>query len=279
VHELRHKYKVIQLIECAGLARSTYYYYIKTFEKTDKYEGIKTKIRDIYNNNKGRYGYRRITLELRNNGININHKTVRKLMLQLKLKCLVRVKKYKSYRGKTGNVAPNILARNFQADKPNIKWVTDVTEFSLLGQKIYLSTILDLYNGEIISYNITQRPTFDLVTNMLIKAVEKIQIDKELILHSDQGWHYHMKEYQQMLRDNRITQSMSRKGNCLDNSVMENFFGHLKSELLYLQKFNSLEHFINELHEYIYYYNNHRIKAKLKGLSPVDYRNQSLLSA
>jgi putative transposase len=179
------------------------------------------------------------------------------------------------YKGTVGKIAPNILCRNFNAVKPNMKWVTDITEISLLGQKLYLSPILDLYNDEIISYNISCRPIFSQVTDMLNKAFEKIPDNTNLILHSDQGWQYQMKVYQQALAKKGIRQSMSRKGNCLDNAVMENFFGLLKTELLYLQKFDSIEQFIRELHDYIDYYNNRRIKAKLKGMSPVNYRTHS----
>lgn len=200
-------------------------------------------------------------------------------MKQLHLKCMVRIKKYKSYRGEVGKVAPNVLKRNFKAEKPNEKWVTDVTEFSLFGKKVYLSPILDLFNGEIVSYNISDRPNFAQTKDMLEQAFLKIPNDTKLVLHSDQGWQYQMKHYQAMLKQKGIIQSMSRKGNCLDNSVMENFFGLLKSELLYLQDFDSLEDFKKELEEYINYYNNKRIKCKLKGLSPVQYRIQSSIAA
>lgn len=244
-------------------------------EKPDKYEDVKSSITQIYQENKGRYGYRRITFELRNRGYIVNHKTVQRLMKQLGLKCMVRIKKYKSYRGEVGKIAPNLLMRNFKADKPNEKWVTDVTEFSIFGRKLYLSPVLDLYNGEIVSYNLSERPTFHQTIDMLKKAFEKIPDDTQLILHSDQGWQYQMRKYQKMLEKKSIKQSMSRKGNCLDNSVMENFFGLLKTELLYLQEFESIEQFIDELVAYIDYYNNKRIKLKLKGLSPVQYRLQS----
>jgi len=196
-------------------------------------------------------------------------------MKTLGLKSMVRMKKYKSYKGRVGKIAPNILNRNFKATKPYSKWVTDVTEFSLFGKKFYLSPILDLFNGEIISYSLSERPTASQITDMLTKAFDKIPDDTGLILHSDQGWQYQMKNYQHRLKKKGIIQSMSRKGNCLDNAVMENFFGLLKSELLYLQKFDNPDHFINELHDYINYYNHHRIKIKLKGLSPVQYRTQS----
>lgn len=236
---------------------------------------MKSAIDQIYHENKGRYGYRRITLELRNREYTINHKTVQKLMKQLNLKCMVRIKKYKSYRGKVGKIAPNLLERNFKADKPNQKWVTDITEFSLFGKKLYLSPILDLYNGEVISYNLSERPTFQQTIDMLKKAFEKIPDDTHLILHSDQGWQYQMRRYQKLLEKKGVIQSMSRKGNCLDNAVIENFFGLLKTELLYLQKFDTIEQFIMELKAYMEYYNNKRIKSKLKGLSPVQYRIQS----
>lgn len=247
-------------------------------KQPDKYAEIKTYITELYHRHKGRYGYRRIVLELRKAGIPINHKTVQRLMDVLGLKSMVRIKKYKSYKGEVGNIAPNILKRDFTAIKPYTKWVTDITEFSLFGKKIYLSPILDLYNREIISYNLSVRPTFHQTMDMLDKAFERIPDDTGLILHSDQGWQYQMKQYQRRLQKKGILQSMSRKGNCLDNAVMENFFGLLKSELLYLQKFDSVEHFIKELHDYIYYYNNHRIKVNLKGLSPVQYRIQSSIA-
>lgn len=263
------------LLKMAEVARSTYYYNLKRMNKPDKYADIKEEIKTVYDENKGRYGYRRITMELKNRGHNINHKTVFKLMKSLNLKCMVRHKKYKSYRGESGKIAPNVLQRNFRAAKPNQKWATDITEFALLGTKVYLSPVLDMYNGEIISYEISEKPELKQVLNMIDKAFLKIPDNPGLILHSDQGWQYQHKTYQKRLKDKGITQSMSRKGNCLDNSVMENFFGLLKSELFYLRKFSSIEEFKIELASYIDYYNNKRIKAKLKGLSPVDFRIQS----
>ncbi|MBO1514734.1 IS3 family transposase, partial [Metabacillus bambusae] len=140
---------------------------------------------------------------------------------------------------------------------------------------LFLSPILDLYNGEIIAYNVEQRPVYPLVSNMLEKAFETLKEGDSPILHSDQGWHYQMKKYQKALKEQGITQSMSRKGNCLDNAVMESFFGLLKSELLYLKEFESMEHFKQELEDYIYYYNHKRIKEKLKGMSPVQYRTHA----
>lgn len=257
------------------MAHATFYYHLKALENPDKYLSVREEINDIFTSNMGRYGYRRITMELHNRSIIINHKTVERLMRENGIKCQVRLKKYRSYRGVEGRIAPNVLERDFVAAKPNSKWATDVTEFALFGQKRYLSPILDLYNGEIISFNISKSPNLLMVKKMLTKAIKTIKGEVNLILHSDQGWHYQNRSYQDMLRKTGITQSMSRKGNCLDNAVMENFFGLLKSELLYLQKFSSIDQFESELKKYIYYYNNDRIKAKLKGLSPVKFRTQS----
>jgi putative transposase len=276
IWELRHKHKIWLLIEISGLARSTYYYYARRRKASDKYSAVKEQITEIYHANRGRYGYRRITLELHNQGQIINHKTVQRLMKDLGLFCRVRMKKYHSYKGEVGKIAPNLLERNFEATAPNQKWVTDVTEFSLLGQKLYLSPILDLYSRDIVSYIIADRPLLAMAIEMLKQAFEQIPDGSNLILHSDQGWHYQHKHYQDILKSKGIRQSMSRKGNCLDNAVIENFFGVLKSELLYLQDFDSIEHFKGELINYMDYYNNRRIKVKLKGLPPAMHRQQAL---
>lgn len=261
------------------MPRSTFYFYLKRMNEPDKYSELKDIIKQIFHENKGRYGYRRITLELHNRGYNINHKTVQKLMNICNLKCEIRKKKYRSYKGEVGKIAPNELKRDFKAEKSNQKWVTDVTEFAVGNQKVYLSPILDLFNSEIISYNLSLHPTFQQTMDMLDKAFTKIPDNTRLILHSDQGWQYQMKRYHARLKDKGIIQSMSRKGNCLDNSVMENFFGLLKTEMFYKHTFKSVEHLMSEIETYIDYYNNKRIKGKLKGLSPVQYRIQSLKAA
>lgn len=267
------------LLDLAVVPRSTYYYYLKKQAKTDKYKDIKIAIQKVYAKHKGRYGYRRITTELNKLGYKLDGKTVLRLMHACNIKCQVRLRKYRSYRGEAGTIAPNLLERNFKADKPNQKWVTDVTEFKLFGTKLFLSPIMDLFNGEIISYNISQKPNFQQTTDMLDKAFRKIPKDTNLILHSDQGWQYRLAKYHERLKKKGIVQSMSRKGNCYDNAAMENFFGLLKSELFYLQKFKSIDHFTKELITYIHYYNNERIKQKLRGLSPIKYRKQFLLVA
>ena len=264
------------LLDVVGLPRSTYYYYTKKQKEPEKYAELKEEICSIAAENKGRYGYRRVTQELRNRGLHYNHKLVMKLMKQMGLSSKVRMKKYRSYKGEVGKIAPNLLERDFYAEKPNQKWVTDVTAFSLFGEKLYLSTVLDLCSEDLVSYTISNRPVLGMVISMLEKAFETIPEGTGLILHSDQGWQYQHKQYQRMLESKGIRQSMSRKGNCLDNAVMENFFGLLKSELLYLQDFDSLEHFKTELIDYLDYYNNRRIKLKLKGLTPAQHKYQTL---
>ena len=273
---LRQEISLAILLDIAQLPRATFYYYLRRMKGVDKYELAKQEITAVYHEIKGRYGYRRITMALHDRDLPLNHKTVQRLMKELGLICRVRMKKYRSYKGEVGKVAPNLLNRDFHADRPNQKWVTDVTEFSLFGEKLYLSPILDLHSSDLVSYTISDRPVLHMVTSMLDKTFQKIPGGTDLILHSDQGWQYQHKQYQRMLREKGIRQSMSRKGNCLDNAVIENFFGVLKSELLYLQKFSSMEHFKQELIEYLDYYNNHRIKAKLKGLPPAIHRQQAL---
>ena len=199
-------------------------------------------------------------------------------MVKLQLVPIVRRKrKYSSYKGTVGKIAKNIVERDFDADKPNTKWYTDVTEFNLRGEKIYLSPILDGFNQEIISHNISKSPNLEQINDMLNKAFNNKNLEG-LIFHSDQGWQYQHKSYQKRLKDKKITQSMSRKGNSMDNGLMENFFGILKTEMFYDQEENykTIDDLIIAIDEYIYYYNNERIKTKLKGLSPVKYRLQSL---
>ena len=258
------------------MARSVFYYHLNLLKSKDKYAEEKDVIQSIFHEHKGRYGYRRITDEMRNRDKAINHKTVQKLMQSMGLKSQIRKVRYRSYKGTVGKTAPNIINRNFTASAPNQKWATDITQINIGGTKLYLSPILDMYNGEIISYNLSRSPNLEQVCDMLDKAFAKYDNLDGLIIHSDQGWQYQHYGYRQRLKQRHITQSMSRKGNCLDNAMAENFFGIMKSELLYAEKFESPEAFIKALEEYIDYYNNKRIKSRLKGKSPVQYRTLSI---
>ena len=263
------------MLELSGIARSTFYYYLKQKGK-DKYESKKQGILEIYNTHKGRYGYRRICSELKARGCPINHKTVLKLMKSLNLRGKQSKNgKYHSYKGEVGKVADNLLKRDFYAEKPFEKLTTDVTEFKVGDEKVYLSPVLDMFNREIISYSISTSPNLQQVRDMLNGLFEKLPADARPLFHSDQGWQYQHAEYQRLLAEHNITQSMSRKGNCMDNGIMENFFGRLKVEMYYGEKFESPRGFIEKLEEYIHYYNNERISLKLKGMSPVEYRAHS----
>lgn len=258
------------------MSRSTFYYQLQHWEAGDRYAQLKQQIRRLYDRHRGRYGYRRITAALRQTGLQINHKTIQRLMQMLDLRAIVRVKKYRSYKGALGRTAPNLLNRQFEAARMHQKWVTDVTEFAVAGRKLYLSPVMDLHNGEIIAYETASRPAFDLVRDMLHKALAKLPPGATPILHSDQGWHYQMPAYRRMLAERQVTLSMSRKGNCLDNAAMESFFATLKTEFYYLQEFDCIATFKKQLQAYIRYYNHDRIRLKLKGLSPVQYRTQPL---
>jgi putative transposase len=279
VNELRQHYPLSRLLKVAELARSTFYWQCSSGKKSDKYADEKKRISALFHQHKGRYGYRRITLSRRREGSLLNHKTVQRLMQQLQLISCIRVKKYNSYKGRYGKAAGNILNRQFSADKPNQKWVTDVTEFKIAGEKLYLSPVLDLYNGEIVAYEMESRPRQSMVDDMLTKALSVLSEGEYPLLHSDQGWQYQMAHYQKRLREAGLKQSMSRKGNCYDNAVIESFFGTLKAECLYLEEYQSISELRCAIDKYIYYYNHERIKQKLKGLSPVEYRTRARIAA
>ncbi|MCI3049131.1 IS3-like element IS1397 family transposase, partial [Escherichia coli] len=274
IRSLRCGHCQSDLLKAAGLARSTLYYQLSLQKAKDKYADVKQLIASIFHEHRGCYGYRRIHCELQKRGLKFSGKTVRKLMQQLGLKSPVRLKKYRSYRGNMGLAAENILQRQFKAEAPCEKWVTDITEFRAGGQKLYLSPILDLFNGEIVAWETACRPTEELVKRMLNKGLESLAEGEKPLLHSDQGWHYRIKSYQSALADKGLVQSMSRKGNCLDNAVMENFFGHLKEEMYYRRDYRSVEELENAVNEYITYWNQKRIKLSLGGLSPVEYRTE-----
>lgn len=273
--ELRHQFPLAGLLRLAGLARSTFYYQRAAQAVGDRYEELKTRIREIFDRHKGRYGYRRVTAALRQLGQTVNHKTVQRLMGEMQLRSVVRVKRFRRFDGKGSPVAPNVLQRDFRAGRPHEKWVTDVTEFKVGVQKLYLSPIMDLYNGEILAYETAELPSLGMVESMLRGALTRLRPNERPVLHSDQGWQYRMPAFRQHLERHSIVQSMSRSGNCLDNAVMESFFATLKSEFFHLNDFESVEQLRAGLHDYIRYYNEDRIKLKL-GTSPVDFRMRSV---
>lgn len=215
-------------------------------------------------------------------GFKINHKKVLRLTRENNLLCTKfshKSRSYKSYKGRTGKVAKNKLNRRFLTDRPYQKLLTDITQFNInnSNDKLYLSPILDVFSKEIISYSINRNPNLELALSSLESSINSIpSLNYRTTIHSDQGWHYQHKAWIEKLRNHHIFQSMSRKGNCYDNSPMENFFGLLKQEMFYGEKFNSYEELELEIHKYIYYYNNVRRKVNLKGKTPVEYRNLAL---
>lgn len=268
------------LLDILNLSRSTYYYHLKRLAQKDKDSDLKETIQDIYAEHKGRYGYRRVHLELKNRGLYVNHKKVQRLMTELGLKARIRAKRrYNSYKGEIGKKADNLIKRQFKATQPLQKCYTDVTEFSIPAsdQKLYLSPVLDGYNSDIIAYNLSVSPNLQQLQTMLNEAFPE-KTYQDTILHSDQGWQYQHVYYHNFLENRGMKPSMSRKGNSLDNGMMESFFGTLKTEMFYgfEKEFTSLEDLAIAISEYIDYYNNKRIKLTLKGLSPVQYRTQSL---
>ena len=276
------------------LPRSDYYYWKNRIDPDTKNTDLMDAIAAIYTDNHKRYGYRRITLQLKNEGWAVNHKTVKRLMSKLKLYGITPRAKYKSYKGDFNGTVDNKLLhrrvdtkkhrteyiRDFSTSDVNEKWTTDVSEFHIAAGKLYLSPILDMHNREIVSYNISRSPGYMQIADMLNKAFNKYDDLSNLIFHSDQGWQYQMYHYRKALKERGITQSMSRKGNCLDNSPMENFFGKMKNEMFYGHEyeFKTLEQLQKAMEEYIEYYNKERIQVKLKGLTPCQARNQSLYS-
>ena len=271
---MRRHHKLADLLQVAGLARSTFYYQCHAILRTEQQSDMELKIRAVYDEHKGRYGYRRITAALcRSMAEPVNHKCVQRLMQTMGLRALIRARKRFRHVPSISDVhVPNVLQRDFFAEAPNQKWVTDVTEFNVHGQKLYLSACMDLYNGEIIAHRMARRPVFDLVSDTLQEALARSACAFELIVHSDQGWHYKMQPYRALLAFHGVRQSMSRRGNCFDNAVIESFFGTLKAEYYHLETHDGIAALEAGVHDYIRYYNHERIKLGLQGLSPVVYR-------
>ena len=274
-------------MEYFDLPKSTYMYWQQRLDRPNKDEQVEKKILEIRKDNPN-YGYRRMAAMLRKQGLLINKKKVQRLVQKLKLQVTSfsrKTRKYSSYKGTIGKVADNEINRKFKVGEPYTYITTDTTEFKYLEKdknenyqvkKLYLNPYLDMYNSEIISYEISKQPTLEPILKALDKAIEITNINKDKrIFHSDQGWAYQIKQYTSKLEAEEITQSMSRKGNCLDNSPMENFFGILKQEIYYGKKFYSYEELKETIEEYIEYYNKDRIKEKLGYLSPIEYREKN----
>ena len=261
------------------MAKSTYYFEINKKDVVgERNKKILEEIQSIFESNKRRYGVRRVHHELINRGYQINHKRVQRLMHEAGLDGKRPKEKYHSYKGEVGKIADNVIDRDFSTTAPLQKWTTDVSQFNFSWGKCYLSPVLDMNTNEIISYDLAKSPNLEQIERMLNKAFEKFPSIKGLIFHSDQGWQYQHTYYRTALKEHGIIQSMSRKGNCYDNCIMETFFGRLKNEMYYgyEKDYASFEDFSKAVEEYIDYYNNKRIQAKTKWMPPVVYRETSM---
>ena len=261
-------FRLKDVLNIVGIPEATYHYHIQQLTNEDPDREWKELIQELFKKHKERYGYRRIHSELIVQGYVINHKKVQRLMSELDLKCekFRRKSRYSSYKGKVGKIAKNLLKRRYNTIYPLQKLVTDVTEFKCTGdEKLYLSPILDLHNSEIVSFEMSKRPTLDLVLTPLDQVIDLVKNGAKYrtTIHSDQGWHYQHNKWVKKLKKNKIYQSMSRKGTCADNAVMENFFGILKQEMYYGEELMSYEELKKKIEDYIDYYNNVRIKEKL----------------
>ncbi len=265
------------LLAVAGLARSTYYYQLKCLDKPDKHADLKAAIADSFKESKACYGYRQVRLDLQAQGWTVSKKLVRKLMKELGMKSKVRRrKKYSSYQGATGKTAPNLLDRQFDVPQPDTAYVSDVTEFAVAGCKLYLSPVMDLFDRSILSYTFSTSPTTAFTARSLEMALGDRQFNKKLLVHTDQGMHYQHSLWRKLLAEHGAVQSMSRKGNCYDNAVMENFFGQLKTEAFYGERFESVDELAAVLEAHISWYNMKRRQERLKGMAPMEYRHYAL---
>ena len=283
VQELHKEgHKLNDLLGVIGLSRSTYYYELcRTDKVKERNAELSSEISTIFNENRKRYGVRRVHHELLNRGFQVNHKRVQRIMNQLALFGKRPKEKYHSYKGDVGKVADNIINRDFSTEKPLQKWTTDVSQFNLPWGKCYISPILDMNTNEIISYNLSTSPNMEQIRDMLNKAFERFPSVQGLVMHSDQGWQYQHAFYRGELQKHEIIQSMSRKGNCYDNCIMETFFGRLKNEMFYgfEKNYHSFEAFSKAIAEYIDYYNNSRIQAKTKWMPPSKFREASMMES
>ena len=259
------------------MGRSTFYENLKP--QKDKYKEIKSEILDIYYKSNRRKGYRWITSDLKKLGYNINHKTVLRLMQRLGIKSVVRAKKYSSFTGSvSGTAVENILGRDFSTTEINQKWTTDVTEFKVCGKRVYLSGIMDMHSKELIAHTVGFSPNMKLIMRMIKLAYRKTGNPKNVIIQSDQGWQYRHVSYKHFLKKKNAVQSMSRKGNGLDNAVIENFWGILKTEWFYLNGFDSVDTFLEQLEDYIHYFNYERDSSVLNYRTPVEVRTKKMVA-
>jgi putative transposase len=275
IDALRQRYRLNVLIGKLNVSKSSYCYQENTLHRPDKYADLRIKIKDEFEKAKGRYGYRRIHSMLKNSGVVVSEKIVRRIMSEEHLTApSVKKKKYSSYVGEVSPAVENIMDRDFHADNPNKKWLTDITEFHIQAGKVYLSPILDCFDGLAVAWAIGTSPDANLANTTLDKAISTLTGNEQPIVHSDRGGHYRWPGWIERMDGANLIRSMSRKGCSPDNSACEGFFGRLKNEFFYYRSWIgvSIEEFIKELDEYIIWYNEDRIKISLGGMSPLQHR-------
>ena len=275
IDALKNKYSLPKLLKKLDLSRSSYYYQEKSMAADDKYTNVRIEIVRLFRANRSIYGYRKIHLLLRNEGIIISEKVVRRIMKQEELIVKQRRKhKYNSYKGEITPAVDNVVNRDFHAEKPNVKWLTDITEFSIKAGKVYLSPMIDCLDGMPVSWTIGTSPNAELANTMLHMAINTLKPGEHPIVHSDRGCHYRWPDWINIMEQAGLTRSMSKKGCSPDNSACEGFFGHLKAEMFYGHNWDeyTIDEFIQEVDKYMHWYRRERIKSTLGGLSPLDYR-------
>lgn len=256
------------------MAKSSYCYQVIAIN-TDKYADLKAEVKDVFEESSSRYGYRRIHSVINSMGMKVSEKVIRGIMKEGNLIVSnIKRKKYSSYKGEISPEVENIINRDFHADKPNKKWLTDITKFHIPAGKIYLSPIIDCFDGLPVSWTIGTSPNAELVNTMLDKAILSLNENEKPIIHSDRGCHYRWPGWVECMEKAELTRSMSKKGCSSDNSACEGFFGRLKNEMFYGYSWDgvTINQFIEQLDKYIKWYAEKRIKLSLEGMSPIDYR-------
>lgn len=277
IDALKEKYSLNELLIELKIAKSSYFYHENLLKLNDKYCDLRIKIKNIFESNYQSYGYRRIHAQLKKEGIIVSEKVVRRLMKEEELVVItIKEKKYSSYKGEISPEVENIVNRDFHSDKPNEKLLTDITEFSIPAGKVYLSPMVDCFDGMVLAWSIGTSPNADLVNTMLDATIAGLKEGEHPIVHSDRGCHYRWPGWIQRMDDNHLIRSMSKKGCSPDNSACEGFFGRLKNEMFYKRDWKdvSINEFIEAVDNYIVWYNDDRIKQSLGYKSPIEYRRE-----
>lgn len=282
IDALRMDYQLNDLLRMTGMPKSSYFYHKESQLRPDKYATLRTEVKDVFTENKSCYGYRRVHALIKYKDMVISEKIIRRIMKeeQLVVPCKKR-RKYCSYMGEISPAVENVVARDFHADAPNTKWLTDLTEFHIPAGKVYLSPIIDCFDGMIVSWTIGTNPDAELVNTMLEDAICTLDDGERPIIHSDRGCHYRWPGCISRMENAGLTRSMSKKGCSPDNSACEGFFGRLKNEMFYYRSWQgySIEQFTNEIDGYLRWYNEKRIKISLGAMSPLAYRQRKRLAA